>query len=133
MDMEFSNGKGNGKRNGKYRSFDNQGRILTSGFYKRGQRDSVWENYSVNGKVIERKEWSGLQRVGLWFKSNFKGDTLMFEQLPTVKELSSTPSLNNKKYSFCVEFREVFKNEIDFFFRALETVFFEDKKSSRSL
>ena len=45
--------------------------------------------------------------------------------LPDLHQFSSK---NNKKYSFCVEFREVSENEIEIFFRALESVFLEQKE-----
>ena len=44
-------------------------------------------------------------------------------------DLHQFSSKNNKKYSFCAEFREVFENEIGIFFRALESGFLSAKRA----
>lgn len=87
-----------GIKDGSYEGFDDQGELIVKGFYIRGKKDSVWERYAVNGKVIERKEWSGKQRVGLWYKFNFKGDTLMIQNLPSSEELSTNLKLKSKEF-----------------------------------
>ena len=50
-------------------------------------------------------------------------------QMIATSDLRQFSSEKNKKYSFCAEFREVFKNEIGFFFRALESGFLIAKRA----
>jgi TonB family protein len=47
--------------------------IITSGFYKNGQKDSVWENYTSKGVLISRKWYAGGARTGKWEFFNFDG------------------------------------------------------------
>ena len=41
-------------------------RLLISGFYKAGKKDSVWQLYNSNGSVMTRKIFTENKRTGIW-------------------------------------------------------------------
>ena len=40
-------------RHGSYQKFNSQGVVLVDGFYKNGQKDSIWNEYDMTGKFIK--------------------------------------------------------------------------------
>jgi TonB family protein len=52
-------------KHGPY-TYHNNGMLFISGFYKNGKKDSVWQRYNTEGKVIARKRYSENKRIGIW-------------------------------------------------------------------
>ena len=79
-----------------------------------------------------------LLRYNQWSSRSVSGDFCLIFDFFSVRIirtelfgriLSQQSSESDEKYSFCVEFREVFKNEIENFFRALESGFLRAKRA----
>lgn len=46
--------------------FYNHDKLVTSGFYKDGKKDSVWQHYHSNGWVITKKVYTENKKTGIW-------------------------------------------------------------------
>jgi TonB family protein len=44
----------------------NNDKLFISGFYKNGKKDSVWQRYNTEGKVISQKRYTENKRTGVW-------------------------------------------------------------------
>jgi len=60
-------------RDGPYQELRND-RLMVSGYYKNGQKDSVWQAYSNTQAVTSRKWYDKGRMVGKWEFFNWNGD-----------------------------------------------------------
>ena len=60
-------------KDGSYQLLRN-GKVLVSGLYTHGQKDSVWKFYGRTGVVLSKKWYKAGQRTGVWEFVNFKGE-----------------------------------------------------------
>jgi TonB family protein len=60
-------------KDGQYQLIRN-GKIVLSGHYDHGQKDSVWEAYGPRGIVISRKWYAKGQRTGQWDFYGYQGE-----------------------------------------------------------
>ncbi|HVV02701.1 MAG TPA: TonB family protein [Puia sp.] len=60
-------------RDGPYRQFRND-KLIVSGYYKNGQKDSVWEAYSNTQAITSRKWYDKGKMTGKWEFFNSNGE-----------------------------------------------------------
>lgn len=64
-------------RHGSYQKFNSQGLVLVNGYYKNGQKNSIWNEYDMTGKFIKSGSYKADKMVGLW---NFYDNEGVLEQ-----------------------------------------------------
>jgi len=65
----------NGKRNGKWTFWNENGNIVRTGSYAAGKRDGSYAYYFNDGSKKEEGAWKNDQRDGLWVKYSNNGNT----------------------------------------------------------
>lgn len=60
-------------RHGSYQKFNSQGVVLVNGYYKNGQKDSIWNEYDMTGKFIKSGSYKADKMVGLWNFYDYEG------------------------------------------------------------
>ena len=65
----------NGKRNGKWTFWNENGNIVRTGSYAAGKRDGSYAYYFNDGSKKEEGAWKNDQRDGLWTKYSNNGNT----------------------------------------------------------
>jgi len=65
----------NGKRNGKWTFWNENGNIVRTGSYAAGKRDGSYAYYFNDGSKKEEGAWKNDQRDGLWAKYSNNGNT----------------------------------------------------------
>jgi periplasmic protein TonB len=81
-------------RDGSYELYLND-YLMESGYYKNGQRDSVWQVFHRNGSVLSQKWYSQGKPTGIWHFYNGRGIeewSYDFAAGKTTIELSAPPS-----------------------------------------
>jgi len=71
-------------RDGSYQKFRND-RLMVSGYYKNGQKDSLWQTYSTTQAVTSKKWYDKGKMVGNWEFYNNNGDTVYTYDFATSK------------------------------------------------
>jgi len=61
-------------RDGSYQQFRND-KLIVSGYYRNGQKDSVWEAYSNTQAILSRKWYDHGRMTGKWEFFNGNGET----------------------------------------------------------
>jgi len=61
-----------GLRHGSFKT-EVAGKMIMSGFYKMGKRDSIWTQYNVKGKIRAKGWFNDDNREGIWEFFNNKG------------------------------------------------------------
>jgi protein TonB len=51
---------------GSYAKLTVNGETLVDGFYKNGQKDSIWTEYDRSGKIIEKGKYENGKKSGIW-------------------------------------------------------------------
>ena len=67
--------KANKVKTGKFEKFKGK-ELVQTGFYKNDLRDSIWTDYSLDGKIIAQGKFQDDRKIGLWYYLSFKGDTI---------------------------------------------------------
>jgi len=80
----------NSVRDGAYQLFRND-RLMVSGYYKNGQKDSVWQIYSNTQAILSRKWYDKGRMAGKWEFFNGKGETIYTYDFATEKVAYPTP------------------------------------------
>jgi len=62
-----------GLRHGSYKA-EYAGKVIMSGFFKMGRRDSIWTQYNEKGKIRARGWFKEDKREGIWEFFNNKGE-----------------------------------------------------------
>ena len=59
--------------NGAVTVFNEQGKLLQTGFYLQGKEDGHWEFYNEDGQLNYSGYYKNGERVGEWFEYDRKG------------------------------------------------------------
>ena len=60
-------------KHGSYQKFNSQGVVLVDGFYKNGQKVSIWNEHDLSGKFIKSGSYKANKMVGLWNFYDYEG------------------------------------------------------------
>lgn len=83
-------------RHGEYRMLSLKGSIRVKGYYKNGQKDSLWMEYGWNGKVKSKGYYSQDIRTGIWDFYDY-GEKLLQQYDYTTQKLVFTIEDTTKK------------------------------------
>ena len=50
-------------RHGEYKKFNFQGKLLISGFYKLGAKDSIWECFTMRGELVSKYDFTNNELI----------------------------------------------------------------------
>lgn len=61
-------------KHGPYKAYSESGKLLTTGFYKNGEKDSLWQEYNYMAKPIVIGNYKNGKPVGEWIYTDGKGE-----------------------------------------------------------